>query len=716
MAEYDGANLSGVRLKLFLRSCIFEKPGKFYLSARCFGVEQRTDVTEESGTTAKFKQRLLVWPVPSDASILDAKIVVGATQLLFSRGDRLIGEATIRLRDLKPPPEAGGKGVEHRADVIAADARGTKVGALKVSVQLDDPAARSQKEAEEAARAEQEARELAEQEAAAEAAREAAAAMAAAPAPASQTAAEDSTGQRIKAKGRWKAAGLAVKLAGKKNPLAMFAKNGAPSAAKVAQAAEEAAAQEAAAQEEASARAEASEQARQRARAHYAEKAAEKAAEVEAKKEADAKQAAAAEAMKAAEADAKKVEAAVRAAEAKKKAEADARAAKARAAKAARAAEEAKDEERARRVAEEAERRAAAEEQRARLEAFAAAKARDNEKRRLEAAAATKARDDEQRRLETAAAKALSLLEAAARVEQEAEAAAKARLDAQRRLEAAEQGVAAAAKARLDAEVASRVDQEAAADRHAERMRVKADEERRLAQQERRRRAAEQHEWTARAHNPWAAREREVRALHEAATTATRAREAREATERDAIAMATAAAAAAARADVEAGIEAWTSGHYDDVVARAEQRLGFGFEYRTVYDASRRVQASSPGLLAGNEREKVDHGHDHGLQASAGLRITQVEKPHVLRPRTILSGWAGLHPNVHDFGVNANIAANGKVAKHEGLTRGLRGSCSLPELHTGGSHVGQGMEQGAAPRVSSAATRPQGPKRLFGIL
>ena len=35
-------SMSSLRLKLFIRSCTFEKPGRFYLKATAFGDEKRT--------------------------------------------------------------------------------------------------------------------------------------------------------------------------------------------------------------------------------------------------------------------------------------------------------------------------------------------------------------------------------------------------------------------------------------------------------------------------------------------------------------------------------------------------------------------------------------------------------------------------------------------------------------------------------------------------
>ena len=99
-------SMSSLRLKLFIRSCTFEKPGRFYLKATAFGDEKRTDVTEEAATTAKFKQRLLSWAVPEDAQSqgsVDAEVVVSATQLLFSRGDKVIGSQRERLREWRAP-------------------------------------------------------------------------------------------------------------------------------------------------------------------------------------------------------------------------------------------------------------------------------------------------------------------------------------------------------------------------------------------------------------------------------------------------------------------------------------------------------------------------------------------------------------------------------------------------------------------------------------
>ena len=51
-------------LKLYIREASFEKPGKYFLTLALKGGEQRrTDVTEESSTIGKFKERKHEWPL-----------------------------------------------------------------------------------------------------------------------------------------------------------------------------------------------------------------------------------------------------------------------------------------------------------------------------------------------------------------------------------------------------------------------------------------------------------------------------------------------------------------------------------------------------------------------------------------------------------------------------------------------------------------------------
>ena len=181
---------------VFIREAVFEKTGKYFININAFGEEKRTDVSDDVSKKMVFKQRMHSWPVaPAQLpGVMAADVRFAATQLLFSRGAQEVAVATLKLDDMPTKPERGGKPVPHTLVLMSFDRRHpAPVGTLKLTVELEDKAAKerarlekeaaeqaaAEKEAAERAAAEAAARAAAEKEAAEKAAREAAAAAAA---------------------------------------------------------------------------------------------------------------------------------------------------------------------------------------------------------------------------------------------------------------------------------------------------------------------------------------------------------------------------------------------------------------------------------------------------------------------------------------------------------------------------------------------------------
>ena len=117
------------RLRVSLIEAKFEKTGKYYATLSVGGDAKRTDVNEEASTSVSWKQGLHSWPLAtSSGSGYDLKameVAIAITQLLFSKGDKKVAGAAVRLADLKRVPVPGGKPVSHTCQLIADGARGT---------------------------------------------------------------------------------------------------------------------------------------------------------------------------------------------------------------------------------------------------------------------------------------------------------------------------------------------------------------------------------------------------------------------------------------------------------------------------------------------------------------------------------------------------------------------------------------------------------------
>ena len=117
------------RLRVSLIEAKFEKTGKYYATLSVGGDAKRTDVNEEASTSVSWKQGLHSWPLEtSSGSGYDLKameVAIAITQLLFSKGDKKVAGAAVRLADLKRVPVPGCKPVSHTCQLIADGARGT---------------------------------------------------------------------------------------------------------------------------------------------------------------------------------------------------------------------------------------------------------------------------------------------------------------------------------------------------------------------------------------------------------------------------------------------------------------------------------------------------------------------------------------------------------------------------------------------------------------
>lgn len=161
-----------VRLLVGIRSAQFETKGKYWAALAVGNDSKRTDVNEEPSTSVVWKEALHAWPLTdtSAAALGKLEISISITQLLFSKGDRKVGSALIKLEELKALPIPGGKPVLLPCEVNSDGARASKIGTLKLSIEIEDAAAAAraaaEREAAEKARleAEEKARRDAEEE------------------------------------------------------------------------------------------------------------------------------------------------------------------------------------------------------------------------------------------------------------------------------------------------------------------------------------------------------------------------------------------------------------------------------------------------------------------------------------------------------------------------------------------------------------------------
>ena len=152
---------------LHVQEAVFEREGKYFLNLKTFGEEKRTDVNEEASKVAKFEHGMHSWSIASGTEIDSIEIGIVATQLAFSKGAQAIGSASIKIASIHPKPKPGGKPVPYKCLIMSHDRRNPSVVAtLKVTVEIEDEAAKEQarrekedrerREAEERARAEME--------------------------------------------------------------------------------------------------------------------------------------------------------------------------------------------------------------------------------------------------------------------------------------------------------------------------------------------------------------------------------------------------------------------------------------------------------------------------------------------------------------------------------------------------------------------------------
>ena len=151
---------------VMIKEASYDKEGKYFLVLNCFGEEKRTDVSEEVAKVAKFKDRMHSWPIPVGTDPASIEVSFVATMLAFSRGAKEVGAHVLKVAEVKPAPEPGGRPVPHKLTLLSYDRRNpSPIATLKLTVEIEDEAAKERARLEKEERERQEAEEKARLEA-----------------------------------------------------------------------------------------------------------------------------------------------------------------------------------------------------------------------------------------------------------------------------------------------------------------------------------------------------------------------------------------------------------------------------------------------------------------------------------------------------------------------------------------------------------------------
>ena len=133
---------SGVsQLAVQIESSQFERAGRYFFSLDLVDSappqEQRTDVAKESSTAPEIENRRLVFELPAGTDAQGVKLKLSATELLFSRGSKVVGTALVSPTSPLVPGQPAEYTVELTADEETT-AGTERVASVKLSLELEE--------------------------------------------------------------------------------------------------------------------------------------------------------------------------------------------------------------------------------------------------------------------------------------------------------------------------------------------------------------------------------------------------------------------------------------------------------------------------------------------------------------------------------------------------------------------------------------------------